>query len=310
MIDFPALASGETPFWDGQTFQIGQRTSRVLAYSTNPTGWDETLTALHEAEAGDGAHPIDLASRHAAIDALRRHRFPEDGALLEIGCSSGFLLRDLKRAFPNAEIVGSDVFLELLERLGRSLPGLPLVQMDLLQCPIRGGQFDAVVALNVLEHIESDTTALLRMAELLKPEGILVLEVPQGPNLYDLYDAYLKHFRRYSKQEVVAKCSSSGFKPIEVKFLGFVPYIPFWLMKKLNRLRYGKRGERALRLQELVRGQIKTTADSKLLRLAFLVEKALCTRISAPIGIRCTLVARASDAGQVRWQTPRNSAGL
>jgi SAM-dependent methyltransferase len=167
--------------------------------------------------------------------------------------------------------------------------------MDLLQCSIKGRQFDAVVALNVLEHIEDDTAAISRMADLLKAGGIVVLEVPQGPMLYDLYDAYLRHFRRYSRKELTKKCIRSGLTPLRIGSLGFVPYAPFWVMKKLNRLRYGSRGEKAPRLEEFVRGQIKATADSKMLGLALFIESALFKKVSAPIGIRCTLVARAGE---------------
>jgi SAM-dependent methyltransferase len=293
MIDFPALPSGETPVWDGTLFQWGDRSSRVVAYSSNFAGWDDDLTALHEVEAGDGQHPIDAASRSAAIDALRRFGFPLNGTVLEIGCSSGFLLRDLKREFPDAEIVGADIVVKPLERLGASLPGVPLVQMDMLQCPLVERQFDALVALNVLEHIEDDEAALGKMARLLKPGGILVLEVPQGPDLYDYFDAYLRHFRRYSRQEVVAKIAASGLQLQAFSFIGFVPYLPFWMVKKLNRIRFGKHGERSPGMEEMVRKEIKTTARSRTLELAFAVEKALSGKIPFQSGIRCAAVARA-----------------
>ena len=291
MIDFPVLPSGEKPIWDGERFQLGERSSRVLAYSSNLAGWDDDLTKLHEVEARDGQHPIDVASRKAAVDALRRYNFPLNGAVLEIGCSSGFLLHDLRQEFPCGQIVGADIVVKPLERLGESLPGVPLVQMDLLQCPLRERQFDAVVALNVLEHIEDDGAALKKLAGLLKPRGILILEVPQGPNLYDYFDAYLRHFRRYSRADLLAKVAASGLEFQDINFLGFVPYLPFWVVKKLNRLRFGLRGEKSLMIEEMVRGEIKATAKSRILDIAFLIERALAPKITFPIGIRCTLAA-------------------
>jgi SAM-dependent methyltransferase len=295
MIDYPPVPTGEKPTWNGECFQLGMRSARVLRYSSNLDGWDDDLTGLHEDEAGDGQHPIDVASRNMAVDSLRRHSLPGNGTVLEIGCSSGFLLRDLRRAFPHAEIVGADTVAGALERLGESLPGVPLVQMDLLQCPLRERQFDAVVALNVLEHIENDEAALKKMAGLLKPGGILVLEVPHGPNLYDYFDAYLRHCRRYSKQELLAKIASSGLKLRRIGFLGFIPYLPFWATKKLNRLRFGVRGERSPTIELMVRDRIKVTAKSKILDFAFLVEAALVNKIPFPFGIRCTAVARQDD---------------
>ena len=52
--------------------------------------------------------------------------------------------------------------------------------------------------LNVLEHIEDDNEALMQAKRILKPGGILVLEIPAGPHLYDIYDKFLRHFRRYN----------------------------------------------------------------------------------------------------------------
>ena len=293
MIEFPTLPSGIVPVWDGERFQLGGRVTRVLAYSSNFTGWDGRLTALHEVEAGYGMHPIDIASRKAALSALHRHGFPSNGVLLEIGCSSGFLIHDLRREFPHAEIVGADVVIKPLEHLGESATGVPLIQMDLLQCPLRDQQFDAVIALNVLEHIENDGAAIEKMFRLLKTEGILVLEVPQGGHLYDYYDACLRHFRRYSKKELPSKIIAAGLELKEVDFIGFLAYLPFFIVKKLNRLRFGLRGEKSLTTEEMVREEIRITSKRKIFEFAFWIENALARKISFPIGIRCRVVAKA-----------------
>ena len=292
MIDFPILPSEEKPIWDGKHFQVGERSLRVIAYSSNFDGWNDDLTKLHEDETEDGRHPIDVASRSAALGALRLYGFPADGAVLEIGCSSGFLLHELREQFPYAEIVGADIFLKPLERLGESLPGVPLIQMDVLQCPLKERQFDAVVALNVLEHIEDDTVALKKMAKLLKLGGLLILEVPQGPYLFDYYDAYLRHFRRYSKKDLIAKIIVAELQLREFNFLGFLTYLPFFIVKKMNRLRFGLRGEKSSDIEKLVREQIKVTAKSKTLEFLFSVEKKVAQKISFPVGIRCTVVAQ------------------
>jgi len=292
MIDFPPLPSGEKPVWDGEGFQLGERSVRVISYSSDYSGWDDDLTDLHESETDSGRHPIDIASRKNAVDSLVRCRFPEKGKLLEIGCSSGFLLQDLKGLFPDADIIGSDVTLANLDRLGEHMPGIPLLQMDILQCPLRGQQFDAVVALNVLEHIDDDREALRTVAGLLKPGGILVLEVPYGRNLYDYFDAYLRHVRRYAKKELREKIQNSGFEVLELGCLGFFPYPAFWLVKKMNRIRFGPGDEKPGDSDSRVRKQIRQTAGSRVLEYAFLLERTVFKKVPAPAGIRCIAVAR------------------
>lgn len=292
MIEFPLLPSGEKPIWDGKVFRIGDRVTRVLTYSTNFAGWDDNLTELHEIEAGDGAHPIDVASRISALNSIQDAGFPQDGSILEVGCSSGFLLRDIKKAFPRADIVGADIVVKPLKRLGDMLPGVPLIQMDLLKCPLVEGQFDAVVALNVLEHIEDDDLALRQMARLLKPGGVLIVEVPQGPALFDYYDEYLRHFRRYTKSELLKKLQHTGLTIQHTAAIGFVPYPLFYLVKKLNRTRYGIKGEKHNNIETMVRQQIKQTSTNKVFNFLLVLESLLASFSQVMPGIRCTAVAK------------------
>ncbi|HSV18771.1 MAG TPA: class I SAM-dependent methyltransferase [Casimicrobiaceae bacterium] len=294
MIEFPRLPTREVPLWNGDAFIVGGRTERVISYSSNLEGWDDDLTSLHEAEAGDGTHPIDAMSRATAVEALRRCNLPKGAAVLEIGCSSGFLLRDLKRNFPDFDIVGSDVIRGALLRLSTQLPGVPLVQMDVLQCPLEAAQFDAIVAINVLEHIEDDAAALAQIGRLLKPGGALVVEVPQGPRLFDYFDAYLRHYRRYGKAELRRKLHAASLRVERLGSLGFVPYAAFFGVKKLNRLRFGARGERAADVEALVRQQVGRTSRSRVLDWLLQVERRLPFLAGWLPGIRCTAVARKS----------------
>lgn len=293
-MDWPASPSEGDVVWDGSAFCTGSGRTRVLSCSADLTGWDDELTELHEIEAGLGTHPIDRASRRNAIEMLRAMGVGTKATILEVGCSSGFFLQDLLCVFPGAEIVGADTIRTALERVGAALPGVPLLQMDLLSCPLPGGQFDAVVALNVLEHIEDDSRALSQIARLLKPGGVFVVEVPQGPGLYDSYDFLLRHVRRYSRAELLAKIRDVGLNVERATSLGFVPFPPFYAVKKISRLRYGVRGERSRDRESIVRAQIRNTSRNVLLEAAFAVERCVRPLGRFLPGIRCAAAARKS----------------
>lgn len=291
-MNWPTSLSGGKVVWDGNAFSTRAGRTRVLSCSADLTGWDDDLTDLHEIEAGLGTHPIDRASRRNAIEMLRAMGIGENGAILEVGCSSGFLLKDLLRAFPDAEIVGADTIRTALERVGATLPGVPLLQMDLLSCPLPGGQFDAVVALNVLEHIEDDSRGISQIARLLKPGGIFVVEVPQGAGLYDSYDSLLRHFRRYSQAELLAKIRDAGLNVEKATSLGFLSFLPFYIVKKISRLRYGVRGEKSRDRESIVRAQIRKTSRNVVLEVAFAIEARVRPLGRFLPGIRCTAAAR------------------
>jgi SAM-dependent methyltransferase len=284
----PAPAGySETPKWDGQNFVFGGHSTPVLEYSENFAGWSDDLTALHEQAAGDN-HPVDLASRKDAIAQVRRSFLKpvSSSVIMEIGCSSGFLIKDLIKCFPDATVVGADVVKEPLNRLARDLPGVPLIRFDLLKCPLPDQSVDVLVMLNVLEHIEDDATALKNALKLLKPGGTLVIEVPAGPYLYDGYDAELHHFRRYSATELKHKLSGAGFITTRQSHLGIILYPAFVAVKLLNKWFRSKKNT------TVVRDQATRTSDSPLVRWAMSLESNYLANIHLPFGIRALAVAR------------------
>ncbi|HTC12950.1 MAG TPA: class I SAM-dependent methyltransferase [Chthoniobacterales bacterium] len=84
---------------------------------------------------------------------LRTRRKP---IILDVGCSSGFLVEDLLREIPQAAIVGADYLPDVVLRAARRVQSAPFLQFDLRNCPLAGDCLDGVTALNVLEHIDDD----------------------------------------------------------------------------------------------------------------------------------------------------------
>ena len=65
--------------------------------------------------------------------------------------------------------------------------------------PFQQEAFDAVVASDVLEHIEDDSAAVSEIVRVLRPGGTAIISVPAHQWLFSHHDAALHHFRRYSK---------------------------------------------------------------------------------------------------------------
>jgi len=285
---FPPLpGSAERPEWTGAGFRLGDRVVPLLEYSESAEGWSDDLTELHEEVAGD-SHPIDMASRNDALAQLGARFGDRPFTLLEVGCSSGFMLTALRQRFPKATLIGSDVIRDPLYALARANPDIPLLRFDLVRCPLASESCDAVVMLNVLEHIADDAGALAQTYRILKPGGVAVIEVPAGPRLFDAYDKALMHFRRYRLAELTQKLKNAGFSVERQSHLGFFLYPAFAAVKLKN--------QRMLRqdtdLAELVKAQASGASKSRLVSLAVQLEAALGKVVSYPIGIRCLAVAR------------------
>jgi ubiquinone/menaquinone biosynthesis C-methylase UbiE len=275
------------PQWNGRHFTLGGQASRVLAYNAETSHWSDDLTSLHEAEAGRD-HPIDLASRRLAVSSMGRLHASAP-IILDVGCSSGFVLEDLRQTVPHAGLIGADYLRGPLEGLAQRMPDIPILQFDLRKCPLPGACVDGVSCLNVLEHIDAHETALAEIYRILRPGGIAHIEVPAGPALYDIYDEHLMHHRRYCLNDLVSLASKIGFQVDKATHLGFAVFPAFWWVKSRNRKKLTRPAEEKTRL---VAAQIRATRVNPLFAALIRLETAVGRRLSYPWGIRCVSVLR------------------
>lgn len=279
----------EEPIWTGNGFMIGSEFVPILKYSICDTGWNSELTDFHEMEADQGNHYIDRASRYHACMQIRKCL--DGGTLLEIGSSSGYLLRELKGKFPKEFIVGSDCISEPLEKIFKIRGDIPLIQYDLVNCPLPDNCLDVVVALNVLEHIEDDVCALQQIYRILKPGGTAIIEVPAGPDLFDFYDEELKHFRRYSIDDLSQKAMEAGFFIQRASHLGFFLYPAFRYIKQKNKVRIHSK---MANNQDLIKKRIKMGGKmaNHFLYGILKIEIYFGRLFQYPIGIRCIITLK------------------
>lgn len=60
-------------------------------------------------------------------------------------------------------------------------------------------QFDTLLYIDVLEHIENDKEEMARAATRLRPGGMLMVLCPAHQALYTTFDKVIGHYRRYNK---------------------------------------------------------------------------------------------------------------
>ena len=252
---------------------------KVLEYNENFEGWTEALTSLHE-NIENGNHPIDIFSRTNLIKNISKNI--EQKTILEIGCSSGYLIKDLKDNFKNINYVGADVVKFSLLKLAKKWKDIPFLKFDITKNPLKSIKFDNIIMLNVLEHIKDDFLAIRNTFKLLNKNGTIYIEVPAHQFLFDSYDKQLCHFRRYSIADLEKKLIKAGYKIIKKQHLGFFCFIPFAIMKIVNKL-FSKNNNS-------VKSKIKIS-NNLLVKFLFYLEEKL-SYFYFPIGIRCFVIAR------------------
>jgi SAM-dependent methyltransferase len=154
------------------------------------------------------------ARNRLIVSIIGRH-FPQTASLLEVGCGSGYVLSGLREAYPEMRLVGVDLFEEGLRIARERVPDAELQRLDIDELPF-DEEFDVVCALDVLEHLDDDKDALLKMHQALKVGGGIVLLVPQHKWLWSGADTFAHHRRRYERSELVRLVQAAEF---EVRFV-------------------------------------------------------------------------------------------
>lgn len=281
--------AGAAPRFEAGWLAGDGRREPFLAYrEAIDVNWSPQLEALHE-EAGRD-HFLDVATRGALLAAVSGCA-GEERTIVDLGCSTGFLLEDLRAAHPTTFLVGIDLIAEGLRKAHRNVPESALLLADVLELPCGDGSADAVVSANLLEHVRDDDAALTEIHRVLRPGGRAALVVPAGPGLYDYYDRFLGHERRYRRGELGARARAAGFEVVQETFLGSLIYPAFWLVKKRNRARH--HGASRAEVEQLVQRDIDRTRDSRPAALAARLEgRLLAHGRGLPFGIRGLTVLR------------------
>jgi SAM-dependent methyltransferase len=249
--------------------------------------WSAALEALHEESSRN--HPIDVWTRRAAL--ARLGPFAPGSVLMDLGCSTGYLLEDLREAHPQAALIGVDLIAAGLVKAHASVPDARLVQADACRLPVGEASLDGAVSLNLLEHLPDDVRALVELRRVLRPGARAVLVVPAGRRLYDYYDRFLGHARRYAHGELAAKARLAGLEVEDDLHLGGLLFPAFALIKGRNRRRYARLGD--AEIERRVTSDIAKGRDSGAMRVALRLEEALLSRgVRPPAGIRGLTVVR------------------
>jgi SAM-dependent methyltransferase len=187
------------------------------------------------------------------------------GDVLEIGSGIGNLSRLIVRDADRAVL--TDMEPHYLEALRHELGDGDRVQVarfDLDEEPppeVARRRFDAIVAVNVIEHLRNDLEAVGRLAALLKDGGKLLIYVPACPFVYGKLDESLGHYRRYTPASLTAVLEAVGLQPTPPRYMNALGLVGWFLNGRIlqqrlipaAQLRLMERMVDILRLEDRVR---------------------------------------------------------
>jgi SAM-dependent methyltransferase len=228
-------------------------------------------------------------TRRVIVSALTRALGPRlrGARVLDVGCGTGFTLTQLP---PQARAVGLDCSNTALRLARRRASGAALVRGSAYALPFAAGSFDAVLALDVLEHLDDDLAAAREIHRVLARGGVAIVTVPAFQALWSAHDEALDHRRRYRLPRIEAVLREAG---LEVEHGSYYNFFLFPVVA-------------AARLAERARGLLSAAAPTDrstdlrvppapvnaLLGAVLGAERALAPRLRLPVGVSCLVIAR------------------
>jgi SAM-dependent methyltransferase len=156
--------------------------------------------------------------------------------ICDMGCACGLILAELSKAgYDAVGVDSSDTALEYCADRGvRVLKGsLPH------QIPLEEDSLDAVLMLDVLEHISDDKASIQSAIRFLRPGGLIICTVPAYSWLWTKRDEFHHHARRYSMsyfKEILSSCTDAEIV-IATHINAFL--FPLALAERLGRRLFG-----------------------------------------------------------------------
>jgi SAM-dependent methyltransferase len=167
---------------------------------------------------------------------LRRLSLAPGDAVLDVGCSAGVWTHHVGRRV--ARSVGVDTDGPTVALGGRLHPGVELLEADARRLPFRDGEFDKVVFISTLEHIEEPAVALAEVTRVLRPGGLMGLSVdtldhPAWAPLRELHARRSFVAQYFTRERLLELTGSCGLELIWGRYLYGNPLAPRLLRLRL-----------------------------------------------------------------------------
>jgi SAM-dependent methyltransferase len=201
--------------------------------------------------------------------------------ILDVGCGTGITLEEFGRY---GSIAGIDLAWQALAYTRRRVSSARLVQADLASLPIGTSCVDAVLAFDVIEHLDDDRGALEEIRRILRPGGVALINVPAFASLWSGKDEANHHKRRYRRSALRRSLVAAGFTVDRITYTNAALFPAIWCARQVQRLARTSWNSQA-------EYHPSARLNAALLRLLD-AERRLLRHIDLPCGTSVTCLAR------------------
>ena len=182
------------------------------------------LTYDYEEYLGGFINSIRQSFQKMRVRPISRYAKGEDG-IIDVGCGGGDLLSLIKKyGDPQWRLYGVDFSPEAVERLRQR--GIEAVQSRFEELEWSGPEVGVILMMQLIEHVESPKESLSKAFQILRQDGVLILETPS----LDSWDAKIfkdrywggwhapRHWSLFRERTLAEACRDCGFEIAEINY--------------------------------------------------------------------------------------------
>ncbi|MEA5593945.1 class I SAM-dependent methyltransferase [Rivularia sp. UHCC 0363] len=223
-----------------------------------------------------------VARRQIIEQVILKLNLPKNAQILEAGCGTGGNLQMLSR-------YGKVSAMELDEIACQLANQRQVIQVKRGSLPDNipfNSQYDLILILDVIEHLDDDLSALKALYYKLKPGGYLLVTVPAYQFLWSEHDEINHHKRRYRLTGLKQVVKNAGYKIGYGSYFNTVLFPVVAIVRGLAKLPKQNKNQPS---SDLV---LPSKPVNQIFKWLFASERYLINRLSLPFGVSILLLAR------------------
>jgi SAM-dependent methyltransferase len=153
--------------------------------------------------------------------------------MLDVGCGTGANLT-LLAELGFVDVIGVDLSEDAI-RWCCEKGHASVERGDLCDLPFPEAHFDFVLAIDILEHVTDEITAIAELRRVLRPGGTLLVTVPALRGFWGIQGSASYQKRSYQKWELAAHLRQGGFTVTQSFYFNYLLLGPIWIAQQLSR---------------------------------------------------------------------------